>query len=130
MAFSLFAPARSTPTTSDAQPELPELAPPVEIWQDQRQVVVVADVPGATTDQVDIDLHRGVLRVSARAAIALPAGERLAGEVVPVIYRRSFALADDLDVQAVTASVKDGVLRIVLPRRPDTAPRRIPVAAA
>ena len=42
-------------------------------------------------------------------------------------FKRTFKLGRDLDPEAVTASVKDGVLRVTFPKRPQVQPREIPI---
>jgi HSP20 family protein len=79
------------------------------------------------TIQVD---HRNLM-VEGEAEIAMPEGmEALWADVRSTRYRRSFALGgEQLDTDAVTANLKDGLLRIDIPKRAEHQPRRIDIQA-
>jgi HSP20 family molecular chaperone IbpA len=93
---------------------------------------VVAFAPGLDPASIAVDLDRGVLSLSGERAPVLPArsdektalhlNERFAGR-----FRRVVSLPDDIDPQGVTATYREGVLRITVPRRAAPQPRRIEV---
>jgi HSP20 family molecular chaperone IbpA len=138
MLGNLFKTDAKTPASSDAgqrsapvDRQMPTISPVVDIYEDDQRVVVLADLPGVAQDAVEISVHRGVLTLRATPAMIDESSLRpLYREWRPAVFSRSFTLADDLDDQAVTAQVTNGVLRIELPRRASAQPRRIQVTAA
>ncbi len=124
-------PASPSAVTAAPERRLPTIAPAVDIWEDDRRVVVDADLPGVAQDGVEVSVHRGVLTI--RATPSVVDARRLHPvhrEWQPAAFERSFTLADDLDDGAVTATVTNGVLRVQLPKRASAQPRRVPVTAA
>lgn len=124
-------PAPAVPTTQSTESRLPSVTPAVDIWEDEHRVVVEADLPGVSQEGVEISVHRGVLTITGTPR-AVDEGklQPIYREYRPARFVRSFTLADDLDDQAVKAKMTDGVLRIELPRRADSKPRRIEVQVA
>ncbi|GDY13425.1 heat-shock protein Hsp20 [Planctomycetota bacterium] len=119
------------PTTPSKESSLPSVTPAVDIWEDEHRVVVEADLPGVSQEGVEISVHRGVLTITGTPRVVDEGKlQPIYREYRPARFVRSFTLADDLDDQSVTAKMTDGVLRIELPRRADSKPRRIEVQAA
>jgi HSP20 family molecular chaperone IbpA len=93
------------------------LVPSVDIYEEKEGPVLTADMPGVGTDDLKIEVDRDVLNIAgAVRADDLRKGEAFYCEYEPVDYFRAFALGDDLDPQRVTATLKNGVLKIVLPK--------------
>jgi len=91
--------------------------PAVDIFEGERSVTLYADMPGVDENGVDITLEKNILTIEGRTDVKSP-------EKHPVIqkeygvgdYHRSFQLNDEFDSENITAKVKNGVLKIVLPR--------------
>ena len=116
--------------TADAESTWPGRVcePAVDIYEREGALLVVADVPGADRQGVDIHVEDGVLTIGARAATERPGGYSLSySEYEPGHYRREFSLGDAVDVEKIEASMKDGVLRIVLPKSEAARPKKIEV---
>jgi HSP20 family molecular chaperone IbpA len=104
------------------------LTPPVDIFEDSQGVTLWADLPGVTKDRLDVKVHDGNLFIEAEAAVSTPAGLRLQhAEVRQPHFARAFSLGGDLDASKIDASLKDGVLKLTIPRRDEARPRRIEV---
>lgn len=101
---------------------------PVDIYEDEQGLVVVADVPGVAPDDLDVSVERGVLTIQARAAHAAP-GTPIYREYELSGFFRQFRLPEAVDVGGIAADVKHGVLTLRLPRAEQAQPRRIPVQA-
>ena len=87
-------------------------------------------MPGVAQDGVDVRIHGDLLTLSGRSAVSEP--DRLAPlwrEYAPRDYVRTFRLGQDIDPERVSASIKDGVLRVELQKRAGSQPRRIQVSA-
>jgi HSP20 family protein len=90
---------------------------------------IVADLPGVEREEVEIEFIDGVLRVRGeRTGDALPdearvyRRERTSGK-----FSRSIGFRDDVEMDAIDASFRDGVLRVKLPKSEQKKPRQIPV---
>jgi HSP20 family protein len=100
-------------------------APPIDVVQDDGQVVVRVDLPGVRPDDVQVEVHDNVLRVAAhRDETRSGRGtiERRHGT-----FERQLVLADGIDSSAITASYEHGVLELRIPEPTKAAPRAIAV---
>ena len=104
------------------------IAPAVDIYEVGDGLHLVADLPGVTTDGVRLDVEKDVLTISARfTGEGVFVGEPTCTELAPVEYYRAFALGDDLDAGRISATMKNGVLELVLPKAERAKTRKIPV---
>lgn len=87
----------------------------------------VCDVPGATSEDVEITCENGILTISAQRKTAYGDAKVHASERVSEQVSRSFTIGDAYDTSQISASLKDGVLVVRVAKRPEAAPRRIPV---
>lgn len=113
----------------DAEPaQAAALLPPIDVTEDDAGITVVADVPGATRDSLSLRMDGDTLTLEAPIGLELPEGmEPVYAEVRAAHYRRSFTLSRELDTEHIEASLKDGVLRLHLPKLAQARPRRIEV---
>ncbi len=89
---------------------------------------VLLDMPGAKTDDVEIQVAEGVLHVTARIDSRQEPGKKfLLREYGVADYRRSFQVGDQIEVQHITADYAEGVLSLHLPKVAAVQPRKIPV---
>lgn len=105
------------------------LRPYGDIYEHEGGITLVLDMPGVSRDRLEIHSDRNDLVVEGSVAVDVPKGtEAVYADVRATRYRRSFSLSgEQLDTDAVAASLKDGVLRIDIPKRPELKPRRIEV---
>lgn len=90
---------------------------------------VSVDLPGLTDADIKVEIHKGVLTISGARKVSAPEGyQSLRRERRGHQFSRSFTLPDEVDVEKVKASMKDGVLNVSLPKRPEVKPRQIAVA--
>ena len=91
--------------------------PAVDIFENETSFILYADVPGADEQSVDITLEKDVLTINAKVNEEIPTGSKLRyAEHGVGDYRRSFTLGDRIDRDKIEATVKNGVLKLVLPR--------------
>ena len=119
--------ARDVATTEATRPGV-LLMPPVDIFEDADALTVLADMPGVTAGRLTIDLHEGVLTITGHTAT--PEG----GTEVPVLqeyqagtFQRSFTLSETIDQGRIQATLKNGVLRLRLPKAERAKPRQITI---
>jgi HSP20 family molecular chaperone IbpA len=104
------------------------LLPPVDVVEDANGVTVWADLPGVPRDKLDVKVRDGNLSIEAEAVLPVSAELKLQhAEIRAPYFARSFALSPDFDTSKIEANLKDGVLKLTIPRREEARPRRIPV---
>jgi HSP20 family protein len=103
--------------------------PPVDIYEDEQGLVVIADLPGVEATALEVGVERGVLTIRGRAA-HLISGEPVHREYELTGFYRQFQLPDEVDASRIEAELKHGVLFVRLPRTERSQPRRIEVKAS
>jgi HSP20 family molecular chaperone IbpA len=122
-------------TTTAAAPgrrEMPRraartVAPSVDIYETDTAFVLLADMPGVGPGGLDVVAERDQLIV--RGRVERPAIEPDYQEFELADYYRTFILTQDLETERITAALKDGVLRVDIPKSSRVVPKRIPVRA-
>ena len=111
--------------------DLKAFVPRVDIYETDDQIVLVADVPGVDQDSVEITLEKSLLTVNGYVEPKAPEGYDIAYAEYDVgDFERSFRLSNQIDQAKIEATVKDGVLRLVLPKVGPAKTRKIAVKAA
>ncbi len=106
----------------------PVFLPSVDIFETEQEITLLADMPGVATDRVSIDLNEDQLTITGDVeAQAADKEGVLLREYETGRFQRSFAVSDRIDQGKITASMSDGVLRLVLPKAEKAKPRRIEV---
>jgi HSP20 family protein len=107
-------------------------APRVDIREEAERFVIHADLPGVDPQTIDIQMDQGVLSIQGERAretvadgVQVTRSERRHGR-----FHRRFALPDSADAEGISASGRNGVLEVVIPKKPQTTPRRIQVGVA
>jgi len=105
-------------------------SPQVDIIERKEDIVVIADMPGVDEKSVDINLEKNVLSIYGRVE------EQGLQDYSPIYaeygigdYERVFTLSDEIDRDKIDATVKNGVLTIVLPKAEKAKSRKISVKA-
>lgn len=104
-------------------------APAVDIEEYSDKFVINADVPGIDPKAIEVTLEKGVLTLAGtrEKAIERDGVESRRIERATGRFLRRFVLPDTADAENVSASNKNGVLEIVIPKRPQAQPRKIAV---
>jgi HSP20 family protein len=104
--------------------------PTFDMHQDDDAYHVTAELPGFTEKDIKLDVHQGVITVSGKRAVNVPEGFRASHRERSVVkFSRSLRLPDQVDAERVKANLKDGILAVELPKRPEVKPRQIPIQA-
>jgi len=101
------------------------VSPRVDIYEIDKAYVLLADMPGVTPDGLDVEAERDTLTI--RGHVERPSTPPDDQEFELADYQRVFTLTEDLDAANVTATLRDGVLRVEIPKSPLTQPKKIPV---
>ena len=103
--------------------------PAVEVSESANETVVIAELPGVKREDITITVKDGVLTIGGeRKALELPAdGSCVRSEIPHGEFRRSIALTHPLKLGDVSAELKNGLLRIRLPKAEEARAREIQV---
>ncbi len=106
----------------------PTVAPRVDVYENEKEILLVADLPGVEKEDLNIQVEKDTLVLEARRAAA---DERapLFFEYRKRDYRRVFLLPPGLDYEKIDARLAAGVLSLSLPKQESLRPRRIAVRA-
>jgi len=100
--------------------ERPTYAPPVDIYENKDEILIVADVPGVTRDDLAIHFDKDELTIEAHR----PAGSEQAFD-----YKRTFVVPRGIEPERIGANLVAGVLKLTLPKSAAMKPRQIAVTS-
>lgn len=103
--------------------------PRVDIKEEGERFVIFADIPGVDPKDIEIHMDKGILTIKGERRVEQRSeGERFSRvERAHGVFHRRFALPDSANADGIAASGRNGVLEIVIPKRPEQTPRRIQV---
>ncbi|MFO7665607.1 MAG: Hsp20/alpha crystallin family protein [Desulfobacterales bacterium] len=105
--------------------------PAVDIFETEKEITLLADLPGVKSDDLKIDLHDNVLSISGDIApFEGPDEKDILIEYEIGKYYRQFTLSEVINQNKIDARLEDGVLRLVLPKSEKAVPKKITVKAA
>jgi HSP20 family protein len=100
---------------------------PMDAWRDGGTFHIEFDLPGVRADSIDLDVERNVLTVRADRAALNGEVELIAAERPSGVFSRQLILADNVDLDKISASYHDGVLSLEVPVAEEAKPRKIAV---
>ena len=104
-------------------------APSVDISESDSDLVFTLDVPGLEKDEISISVDNGVLTVTGERTLEeLENHDRHRVERWYGKIQRSFRMPQTVDAEKITATLKNGVLTLVVPKKEEAKPREIPVS--
>jgi HSP20 family molecular chaperone IbpA len=116
------------PLQKPAGREASPLVPAVDIIEDAEGIVLAADLPGVAKEDVALCVEADTLTLEGVVKLGeAPTMQPVYAEVGVARYRRSFVLGRDLDTSRIEAEMKNGVLRVRVPKQERAKPRRIDV---
>ena len=105
--------------------------PAVDIFESEKDITLLADLPGVKTEDLKIDLRDNTLTLIGEVAPFKRAEEDdILIEYEVGKYYRQFSLSEVINQNKIDARLDDGVLRLVLPKSEKAVPRKITVKAA
>lgn len=114
----------------EAQGELtqegPFFVPNIDIFEDDDHIVLLADMPGVGKNDVNIHVEDGQLLIQGKVNKEAP-GDYVLSEYSIGDYHCKFTLSNIVDQSHIQASMKNGVLRVVLPKSDKSKPRKITI---
>jgi HSP20 family protein len=115
---------------NDNLPEQPALLPPVDIVEDASGITLYADLPGVPRENLNVYVDGESLVI--QGEMGLEMSRKLEATHIEVNlprYRRVFTLSKELDADRMSAEIKQGVLKLHLPKSEQAKPRRINISA-
>ncbi|MFH0782401.1 MAG: Hsp20/alpha crystallin family protein [Pseudomonadota bacterium] len=113
---------------SERKSQIPTVAPMVDILENENEILLYADMPGVDKKDISINIDNGRLALSGIREVK-PVGAVTWEEFGDVEYRRTFSVPQSIDVAAVHAELKEGVLLLHLPKSESARPRQIEIKA-
>lgn len=108
----------------------PVFTPAVDIFETEKKIVVLADMPGVKPGKLDIDLREDRLTLVGEVASFEKTGEKaLLTEYEVGTFYRQFTLSEVIDQEKIEAGLENGVLTLTLPKVEKAKPRKITVSA-
>ena len=106
----------------------PVFTPSVDIFETEKAITLLADMPGVKAQDLNVDLRDDTLTLigDVGPGVATP-GEKVHQEYETGRYYRQFSLSEVIDQDRIDAKLSDGVLRLTLPKVEKATPRRITV---
>ena len=106
--------------------ELITVAPFVDIYENEDEILLHADMPGVLKEDVSVNVDNGKLAISGIRRLTADGAVNWT-EFGDVEYQRTFSVPQAIDVVKVNAELKDGVLTLHLPKSESAKPRRIEI---
>lgn len=117
-------------TKSETTRNVPIFVPAVDICESENELVLFADMPGVPMENVEIDLDNDQLTIRGVMPPVETKGSLILKEYSVGDYYRQFTLSNVIDQSRIEATMKDGVLRLALPKAEAAKPRKITVQGA
>lgn len=121
MAKDIVRPTSGSPETTRSGYEL---TPPVDIYENDQELLLVADLPGVGADRLEVKLDPPALRIEGRRP------GKLQNEIEEVALVREFRIGEAIDPDGISAALKDGVLEVHLKKSRALRSRKVEVRAS
>ncbi len=115
----------TTPSAPARERAARTVAPLVDIYETDKGFVLLADMPGVAADGLEVVAERDTLTIRGRVERPPAAPDYQEFELAD--YARAFTVTEDLDTAGISAVLRDGVLRVEIPKSPRVQPRKIAV---
>jgi HSP20 family protein len=104
-------------------------APRVDIREEDKRFVIEADIPGVDPKDIEVNMDKGVLSIKGerKSEHEVENGKYTRVERSRGMFYRRFALPDSANPDGISATGRNGVLEIEIPKRPETTPRKIDI---
>jgi HSP20 family molecular chaperone IbpA len=102
-------------------------SPRIDIWESDEELVLYADMPGVSAENLDLHFENRELRILGKVSPRHENVNFLYGEYGIGDFYRTFSIGETIDSERISAELKDGVLTLHLPKTDAVKPRRIAV---
>jgi HSP20 family protein len=103
--------------------------PRVDVFERDQSLIVRTEVPGVDPDSVEVSIENSTLVISGSRAFEQETDEHgyHRKEIFEGEFRRTILLPEGVDTEQVTAQYREGILEVVLPKRPEVLPKKVEV---
>jgi HSP20 family molecular chaperone IbpA len=123
----------SIATRKESLPEkrsdIPVITPVVDIYENEEEILLHADMPGVSKDDLIVHIDNGTLDITGTREIKRT-GATDWEEFTNVEYRRTFSVPQTIDIEKIDAELRNGVLELHLPKSEAAKPRLIEIRKA
>lgn len=119
----------STEAMPERRREMQVVSPVVDIYENEDEILLHADMPGVEKENISVNIDNGRLTLSGTRNLQTE-GAANWEEFGNVEYQRIFSVPQTIDISKVNAELKDGVLRLHLPKSEAAKPRQIKITSA
>ncbi|WP_136808183.1 Hsp20/alpha crystallin family protein [Desulfosediminicola flagellatus] len=116
-------------TTPEKTRQLDTVSPNVDIFENDDEILLHADMPGVNKENVSINIDNGKLTLSSTRQLETQ-GAATWEELGDVEYYRVFSIPQSIDISQVNAVLSNGVLQLHLPKSETAKPKQIEIKAA
>lgn len=116
-------------TPDEKAGDLPTFLPATDIFESENEIVILADMPGVSPENATVGIEDDVLTMRGRIVPEAGDERELVREYGTGDYFRQFTLGKTVDQAGIRAALKNGVLRITLPKAPPREPCKVEVKA-
>jgi HSP20 family protein len=106
-----------------------QFAPRVDIYETDHELVLLADLPGARSDEIDLRYERGELTLQGTVKPRQASGHLVLGEYEVGDFYRVFQIHESIDASKIEAEHKNGVLTVHLPKAESAKPKQVAIKA-
>ncbi|MCX8043962.1 MAG: Hsp20/alpha crystallin family protein [Desulfobacterota bacterium] len=104
------------------------LVPPVDIFEDDEQVILFADLPGVAKENLNLQIDKDTLQIYGKVTKPSDEAGRYEYTEFPAKdFYRAFTIGEEIDRDKISASMSNGVLKLVLPKAERMKPRKIEI---
>jgi len=104
------------------------IVPPVDIYENENEYIIKAEMPGIKKEAIKVTLDKNELEISGKLNGNFPDEKNLKySEFTPYDYHRKFNVGDTINSNALSASLENGILTLTLPKREEVKPKKIEV---
>ena len=104
--------------------------PRIDVSYNEAETLITADMPGVDTDGVDVSVQGDELIITGKCNVSIPESFNIKWQEYKLgNYRKSFKITESIDLEKISAVMKDGVLTLVLPNKKQAIPVKVKVKA-
>ena len=125
----LFEDAVSTARSEEKDMISSSWAPAVDIYEDEKQLVLTAEIPGINEKDVEIKVEDNTLSIHGERKLEKETKEENYHRIERAYgsFFRSFTLPNHIDQDKIQAEHENGVLKITMPKKPELQPRKVKI---
>jgi len=114
---------------SERHSDIPTVVPLVDIYENEDEILLHIDMPGVDKKDITVNIDNGKLSLAGVRTLST-SGAAQWEDFGDVEYQRTFSVPQSIDVSKVNAEMKEGVLRLHLPKSEAAKPRQIEITMA